>query len=75
MTGSTTTAGGRWRCSEAATRSITAASASMPSFTTSTRKSAKQASSWASRKSPGGTCTAVTPRVCCAVSAATAESP
>src|SRR5690606_8766860 len=47
----------------------------MPSFTAGMRKSSKQASSCARRKPGSGTCTAVTPRVCCAVSAASTLSP
>ena len=75
ITGSTTTCGGRWRSSARATASITPALASMPSLTAPMRKSSKQASICASRKPVGGRCTAVTPRVCWAVSAASADRP
>src|SRR5690606_14871771 len=75
ITGSTTTCAGRCRCSARATVSITGALASMPSLTAPIRKSSKQASICASRNSSGGTCTAVTPRVGGAVSAASADSP
>src|SRR5690606_10955493 len=54
---------------------MTSALASMPSLTAWILKSSKQASICARRKSSGGTCTAVTPRVFCAVSAAMAERP
>src|SRR5690606_15006678 len=62
-------------CSASATALITPALASMPIFTAPIWKSSKQASTWARRKSSGGTCTAVTPRVCWAVSAAMADRP
>jgi hypothetical protein len=75
MTGSSTTNAGRYVSSASATAWMTSALASMPSLTAPTVKSSKQASICARRKPTGGTCTALTPRVFCAVRAAMAESP
>ena len=54
---------------------VMVAVASIPSFTARMSKSSKHASTCARRNARSGTCTAVTPRVCCAVSAAIAERP
>src|SRR5690606_16408037 len=75
ITGSSTTCGGRCASSASATAWMTSAEASMPSLTAPMRKSSKQASICARRNCTGGTCTAVTPRVCWAVSAASADRP
>ena len=75
MTGSSTTTGGRTRSSHAPTARMTSASASIPIFTASITMSSDTASSCARRKSTGGTCTARTPCVFCAVSAVSTAIP
>jgi hypothetical protein len=75
ITGSSTIAAGRCASSASATAWMISLVASMPSLTAPIRKSSKHASSWARKNATGGTWTAVTPRVCCAVSAVIAASP
>ncbi len=75
MTGSRTTTPGRVFSSQVRTASITEASPSIPILTASMVMSWLMASSWAVRKAAGGTCTALTPRVFCAVRAVMAAMP
>ena len=72
ITGSSTMNFGRQASNASATALMTRAFASMPILTAPIRKSSKLASICARRKWTGGTCTAVTPRVFCAVTAVTA---
>ena len=75
ITGSRTTTAGRTFSSQLRTASITAASPSMPILTASMPMSSLMASSCAVRNAAGGTWTALTPWVFCAVRAVMAAMP